>query len=474
MFPFLPVKQYGCRRSLPSRLLHRSTTLAISAIAAFVSQVILVQPVSAEQGSRPNILLIMADDLGYGDLSAYGAKDLQSPHIDRLINAGMRFTNFYANCPVCSPTRASLLTGRYPDLVGVPGVIRTKARDNWGYFNPRARTLPQYLRSVGYQTALIGKWHLGLRPENHPCQRGFDRFHGFLGDMMDDYYHHRRHGINYMRDNFDEISPEGHATDLFTQWTIDYIQNHVENEAPWFILLTYNAPHTPIQPPQNWFDRIKSRQPDMSDKRARLVALIEHMDDGIGRILDTLDETGEAGETLVVFTSDNGGQLNVGGRCGPFRGGKQDIYEGGIRVPTGIRWPGKIAAHTETAHVALTMDLLPTLCAAAGADIDRPVDGSSFLGILFGETRTQPERTLFFVRREGNNRYIGQDYYAVRRGPWKLLHNNPYAPLELYNLANDPQETTNLATQQKTVLNELSAELRRQIQRAGAVPWQAP
>ena len=144
--------------------------------------------------TKPNIVVIVADDLGYGDLSSYGAADLKSPHLDALMAAGLKFTNFYANCPVCSPTRAALLSGRYQELVGVPGVIRTKPEDNWGYLSPTATLLPQVLKKQGYATAAIGKWHLGLDEEAHPNSRGFDHFHGFLGDMMDDYYHHRRHG----------------------------------------------------------------------------------------------------------------------------------------------------------------------------------------------------------------------------------------------------------------------------------------
>lgn len=420
----------------------------------------------------PNIVLIMADDLGYGDLSSFGAADLRSPHIDSIAEDGLRLVNFYANCPVCSPTRASVMTGRYPDLVGVPGVIRTHATDSWGYFDPQAVTLPQLLRRSGYHTALIGKWHLGLTPENHPRQRGFDFFHGFLGDMMDDYYHHRRHGLNYMRKNFAEIHPTGHATDLFTQWTVEYIQRRQESSAPWFVLLTYNAPHTPIQPPADWLEKVRRRHPDMSPKRAQLVALIEHMDDGVGRVLRALRDTNQVDDTIVVFVSDNGGDARVGGQCGPYRGGKQDMYEGGIRVPAAVRWPGKIAAGRESTATLLTMDLLPTLCAAAGVAVEHKIDGLSFLPALEDDAQEVAPRTLFFVRREGNQRYQGQDYYAVRQGRWKLLHNNPHAPLELYDLEADPQETHDLAAEQEAVVRRLAFQLRSQIQRAGAVPWQ--
>ena len=246
-------------------------------------------PARAQGASgKPNILMIMVDDLGYGDLSSYGATDLRTPEIDGLIADGMRFDNFYANCPVCSPTRASLLTGRYPDLVGVPGVIRTHLRNNWGWLSSHAVLLPELLKLAGYHTAIVGKWHLGLESPNTPNDRGFDHFAGYLGDMMDDYYKHRRHGINYMRLNGQEIDPPGHATDLFTDWAIDYIGERSKSKQPFFLYLAYNAPHTPIQPPANWLERVKTRQPAMTDKRAKLVALIEHMDDGIGRVLAAL------------------------------------------------------------------------------------------------------------------------------------------------------------------------------------------
>ena len=239
-------------------------------------------------GGAPNILFIMADDLGVGDLSSHGATDMKTPHIDRLMASGCRFNNAYANCPVCSPTRAAFLTGRYPDMVGVPGVIRTHRVNNWGYLSPDAVTLPKVLKPAGYHSALIGKWHLGLVEPNTPVGRGFDYFKGFLGDMMDDYYHHRRHGVNYMREGREVINPKGHATDLFSDWAVDYIKGRAQEKAPFFLFLSYNAPHTPIQPPKEWVARVKEREKGISEQRARLVALIEHMDEGIGRVLEGL------------------------------------------------------------------------------------------------------------------------------------------------------------------------------------------
>ena len=276
---------------------------------------------------KPNILLILVDDLGYGDLSSYGAGDMKTPHLDGLAGSGVRFNNFYSNCPVCSPTRASILTGRYPDMVGVPGVIRTHPHSSFGYLSSHAVMLPEMLKPAGYHTSIVGKWHLGLESPNMPNERCFDHFHGFLGDMMDDYYSHRRHDINYMRLNGEEIDPEGHATDLFTQWSVDYIKSREESEQPFFLYLAYNAPHTPIQPPEEWVKRVKEREPGIDEKRAKLVALIEHMDDGIGKVLNALDETGVRENTLVIFTSDNGGQLNIGASNGSLNGGKGEMLE---------------------------------------------------------------------------------------------------------------------------------------------------
>lgn len=425
---------------------------------------------------RPNIVVILVDDLGYGDLECYGAPDLRSPAINELVGSGVRFDNFYANCPVCSPTRASLLTGRYPDLVGVPGVIRTNATDNWGYFSPSSPTLPSTLKNAGYETAMVGKWHLGLDPENHPIRRGFTYFKGFLGDMMDDYYLHRRHGIEYMRDQESVIRADGHATDLFTQWAMDSIHRLSQFEAPYFLYLAYNAPHTPIQPPADWIQKVRNREPEITDRRARLVALIEHLDEGIGKVVQAIRNSGDLENTLIIFTSDNGGQLDAGARNGNLRGGKQDLYEGGIKVPMTASWPGHIPAGSKSHAIGLTMDLFPTLCEAAGVRNLHQMDGSSLLREFLkpggNENSRWDERLLFWMRREGNNRFQGQDYYAVRRGPWKLLQNNPFQELELYNLSSDPLEQNNVASDHRDIFNSLASELRLHIQRAGAVPWQ--
>ncbi|KAA0139243.1 sulfatase-like hydrolase/transferase [Gimesia chilikensis] len=424
--------------------------------------------------ARPNVLVILVDDLGYGDLSSYGATDLKSPHIDALLKRGMKFNNFYANCPVCSPTRAALLTGRYQDMVGVPGVIRTHPQNSWGYLVPSAVTLADVFQEAGYHTGIVGKWHLGLETPNVPNQRGFDFFRGFLGDMMDDYYHHRRHDVNYMRFNDKQVDPEGHATDLFTEWTCDFLKQQAQTEQPFFLYLAYNAPHTPIQPPADWLEKVQQREAGIDPARAKLVALIEHLDAGIGEVVQTLDETGLSENTLVIFSSDNGGQLSVGANNGDLRDGKQSMYEGGLKVPTGVVWKGHISPNTESDFMAMSMDLFPTVCEAAGIKVPAGLDSVSILPTLEGKTQAPLRKHWFFRRREGGNRYGGKTIEAVRSGDWKLLQNSPFAPLELYNLKADPLEKENLAEKNRKKFNELSTLLRAEIQRYGSVPWQKP
>ncbi len=443
-----------------------SSTLVVRVFALFLAGCSVVV------GARPNIVVIIVDDLGYGDLSSYGAKDLRTPHIDSLMAAGMRFDSFYANCPVCSPTRAALLSGRYQELVGVPGVVRTHAPNNWGYLAQDAVMLPQVLKPLGYHSAIVGKWHLGLEEENQPTRRGFDFFHGFLGDMMDDYYNHRRHGNHYMRRNEEPVHPKGHATDIFSQWAVEYLAERAQKKTPFFLYLSYNAPHTPIQPPTDWFEKVKKREAGISSQRAKLVALIEHMDEGIGNVMKELQRTGLSKETLVFFVSDNGGQANVGANNGALRGEKQEMYEGGLRVPACAVWPGKIKPGGRSGFIAATMDIFPTVVEAAGSKVGHAIDGRSFLPLLLGREQPAFDRDLFFTRREGGDRFMGECIWAMRRGDWKLVKNSPMENWELFDLSEDPEETTDLSVKNRRKYRELGAAMRVHIQRGGAIPWQ--
>jgi arylsulfatase A-like enzyme len=422
-----------------------------------------------EKGA-PNILLILVDDLGYGDLSCQGGKDIHTPNIDKLFDEGMRFENFYANCTVCSPTRAALMTGRYPDMVGVPGVIRTQKNDNWGYFMPGAVTLPDMLKKAGYQTAIVGKWHLGLESPNTPNEHGFDFFHGFLGDMMDDYWTHRREGFNYMRLNDAEIDPSGHATDIFTAWAVDYITDQERQQKPFFLYLAYNAPHFPIQPPEDWLEKVRKREGAISEKRAKSVALVEHLDAGIGQVIAALKNKGLYENTIIIFTSDNGGHLPSGASNGNLRGGKQEMYEGGIKVPACLVWNNVIPKGSVSTQLALSMDFFPTLCAITGSTVTHEIDGMNLLPGMLDQKKPPVERTVYFMRREGGI-YGGLCYYAIRKGSYKLLQNTPYEPLQLFNISADPLEKTPLAAD-VAQFNELKDELSQHIRRSGAIPWQ--
>jgi arylsulfatase A-like enzyme len=418
---------------------------------------------------QPNILVILTDDQGYGDLGCYGAKDLLTPNLDRFVAEGMRFDQFRANSSVCSPTRAALLTGKFPDRVGVPGVIRSDPKNSWGTLAPSAVLLPRVLKGAGYHSAIIGKWHLGLAAPNTPNARGFDFFHGFLGDMMDDYTTHQRQGANLMYEDAKLIDPVGHATDLFSSWACEFLRRRAKQAGPFFLYLAFNAPHDPIQPPAEWLARVHARDPSLPEKRAKLVALIEHLDDGIGKVLETLKQTGLEENTLVIFTSDNGGALQFGAANGATRDGKGSMFEGGLRVPFAARWPGKIAAGSRSAVAAASMDIFATSLDAAGVTPAADLDALSLLPILTGKTAELAARDLYFVRREGAG-FKGQTSQALIRGPWKILQNSPTGPLELYNLEADKLEAAAANQSAAPRLEELSGALQRQMQRA--VPWQ--
>ena len=426
------------------------------------------------QSSKPNIIVILVDDLGFNDVSYYNKKDVKTPNIDALCADGIRFDSFYANSPVCSPTRAALMSGRFPDAVGVPGLIRYPKADNWGYLKPDVQLMPAVLKKHGYATAMVGKWNLGLESPNLPNGKGIDYFHGWLEDMMEDYYDHKRHGINFMRENEKVIEPKGHATDIFTDWSMDYVRQAAGKTSPFFLYLAYNAPHFPVQPPKEWLEKVTKEYPEMDPKRAKLVALIEHLDSGIGRLVETLKQTNQYDNTLIIFTSDNGGNLSDLANNQPWRDGKQSMYEGGIRVAGFATWPAKIKKGTSSNEKLMAMDILPTLEDIASGQISKGYDGQSFKPILLNSKEKLAERPLYFVRREGGIKFGGKAYHAVLFQGWKLLQNSPYSPLELYDLNTDPYEKTNLVDKEQQKLQELNKLLMTYIQKGGQTPWQKP
>lgn len=435
----------------------------VSASIAFIALI------PTAYSANPDIVLIVADDLGWGDLGCFGASDIRSPALDRLASEGQRWTQFYANCCVCSPTRASILTGCYPDRVGVPGVIRTHANNSWGKLAD-VPLLPSLLAKAGYQSACVGKWHLGLEVGDHPQDRGFQHFQGFLGDMMDDYLDHLRHGNNYMRLGRTPINPAGHATHLFANWANQWIDRMTANQEPYFLYLAFNAPHTPIQPPPQALKDVKERLPHLTEDRANLVALIEDMDAAVGRIVENIRSHGR--DTLIIFVSDNGGQISVGANNGELRDGKQSNYEGGLRIPAIFNWKDKIAAGSESKSIGVTMDLVPTLCEILDIESPPHVDGISLDAWLKNPALPQADREIYYVRREGGTAYCGLTIEALRQGKWKLVHNFPTQPFELFDLSTDPLEQRDLAKENPTQLRSMMNALMLHIQAAGSVAWQ--
>jgi arylsulfatase A-like enzyme len=417
--------------------------------------------------TKPNVLFVLVDDLGYGDLSCYGATDLHTPNLDALADRSTLFDRAYANSTVCSPSRAAILTGNYPDWVGVPGVIRDMPQNTWGNLADEVVTLPQALQQLDYHTALIGKWHLGYQSPDLPNDRGFAYFKGFVGDMMDDYYNHKRAGKHWMRENKTEIFPKGHATDLFTDWTLDYLTQRADQQQPFFLFLTYNAPHDPIQPPQEWLDKVDEREKNASLKRKKIVAFIEHLDHNIGRVLAHLDQLDLTKNTIVVFTSDNGGALNYGASNAPFRGGKGDLFEGGIRVPCLVAMPNQ-HQKDNTDHPILLMDFHPTIIQWAGGTADNTLPSKPILAFDNHTSLNEP-RHMVWMRREGH-KFGGRIYYAISDGRYKLIQKDPFYPYLLFDLHSDPFEHQPLIANDKK--RALMNVLTKHIQHSGQIPWQ--
>lgn len=408
---------------------------------------------AAEVPARPNIILILADDLGYGDVSCFGAPDIRTPHLDRMAREGMRCTDFYAASPLCSPTRASLMSGLYPQLAGVwKGVPDEKDREGLG-LKPEIKLLPQILTASGYACGMVGKWHLGGNPPNIPNDRGFDSFFGF-------YCGHEKYGPRHQDLFLDRkpIEEEGHLTTIFTKRACDYVR--AQKDKPFFLYLAYNAVHGPLDSaaaliPERVTDCVAR---GMTPERARYAAVVEHMDAGIGELLALLQELKLDGNTLVLFTSDNGADTSKwSGSNRPFRGEKGEVFEGGIRMASIWRWPGRIPSGGVSGQPCGTWDFCPTALEAAGIDVPAGLSGVSLLPAL-SAGRPLPERTLFFELK---------GRVAVREGRWKLVGDlsvkkEPKARLaafELYDLGLDPRESRNLAGEHPEEVARLRGKL---------------
>lgn len=402
---------------------------------------------------RPNIIFILADDLGYGDLGCYGCGDVHTPHLDRLAAEGLRFTDFYANAAVCTPTRAAFLTGRYQQRLGL---------DNALYYQEMGRGLPaggktiaDALRSAGYTTGLSGKWHLGYDSQRQPPQQGFDHFFGLLGGNHHYFEHMDRIGVPDLWLGNQAVERQGYTTDLITEDAIAFIEKH--RRELFFLYLSHAAPHFPWQGPDDRDKVIKPKHESWQQgDRATYIAMVESMDSGIGKVLARLDELGLRDNTLVVFTSDNGGHTYS--RNAPLRGSKATIWEGGVRVPCIARWPDVLPAGETTSQVGITMDWTATFRRLAELAADpKGEDGIDLLPILTGK-ESQRERTLFWRRKKGPVRKSVEEGRAVRDGQWKLIEQADGARY-LFHLMEDVGETRNVIEERPDLAAKLSAKL---------------
>jgi arylsulfatase A len=424
-------------------------------LAIFVAAVAWPAAQPADSG-RPNIVLIMTDDAGYGDFGVYGAPDIRTPHIDRLAREGVRLTDFYANGPTCTPTRAGLITGRYQQRVSLEVPLGSRGKEDWERgLRATGRSLPQLLKGAGYATALIGKWHLGWKDGYAPRAHGFDTFFGFKSGFIDHYQHKAGGQSPLDADLFEDDRPvqvEGYMTDLITERAVRFIE--APRSEPLFLDVAYNAPHWPYQRPDQPTtarDRGRHLSPFDTDTstRADYIAMVERVDAGVGRILAALQRRGLNRNTIVVFTNDNGGEWLSHG--GPLFHRKGTLWEGGIRVPAIVRWPGRIPAGRVSGQVGLTMDLTATFLSVAGVPLaDLRLDGIDLLPVLEGKARPI-DRTLFW--RAGG--VAGQ--LAARSGPWKLVFDRG-RPL-LFDLSRDVGERTDVIAHHTAIATRLRAAL---------------
>ncbi|HYP07448.1 MAG TPA: sulfatase-like hydrolase/transferase [Bryobacteraceae bacterium] len=415
-------------------------------------------------GGRPNVVVIVADDMGIGDLGCYGTSEARTPHLDRLASDGVRFTDLHANSPVCSPSRASLLTGQYPQHCGIPQILFSKADFGVRGLKTGTRTLASELKTAGYRTAAIGKWHLGSSPESRPMAQGFDSFFGFYSGWID-YYSHRYYTLggeplfhDLWRNETEVFEEPAYQTEMLGKEAAAFIAKQTAAQ-PFFLYLAFGAPHYPMMAPSKYLERFP---PTMDRDRRLHLAMIAALDDAVHVVRSAIEAQGLTRDTVVFFMSDNGATHEVradhkgrpyeGGSNKPFRAWKGSLFEGGTRVPAMLAYPGRVAPRTETSPLA-AMDLMPTILRMAGAESPKDMDGVDLSGLLLNRTAVA-DRTIFWD-------YEGQS--AARSGRWKLLTSYREGlgmPMQkgpwLSDLAADPSESRNLATENPELVAKLT------------------
>jgi arylsulfatase A-like enzyme len=398
-------------------------------------------PAFAADAKRPNIVVFLSDDEGYGELGCQGNKEIPTPHIDSIAAGGIRFTQGYVSGPYCSPTRAGLMTGRYQTRFGHefnPGPMRP------GTGLPLTETtIATRLKSLGYATCCVGKWHLGFDPEYRPIKRGFDEFYGTLANTP--FIKPQRFVDSRISPDPIEIDdPNFYTTDAYAQRAVDWIEKH--KAAPFFLYLPFNAQHAPLEAP----DKYLARFPNITDpKRKLFAAMMAAKDDAVGRVLAKIREIGQEENTLVWYLADNGGPTEqTTSKNDPLRGFKSTTWEGGVRVPFMVQWKGKLPAGKVEDRPVIQLDILPTCMAAAGGEVapDWKLDGVNLLPHLQGQNSSKPHETFYW-------RFGPQ--WAIRHGDWKLVKARDIAEPALFNLAKDIGEQTNLAASQPERVAEL-------------------
>jgi arylsulfatase A-like enzyme len=436
----------------------------------FVQSTLAAAAASGQPAKRPNFIVIYTDDQGIGDVGCYGAKDVRTPHLDRLAADGVRFTDWYSNCCVCSPSRASLLTGKYPQRTGIVDVLPSEATFDIPGLRQGETSVARSLRDAGYRTACIGKWHLGSAAHSRPRAQGFDEFFGFFSGWTD-YYSHRyyrmgagkQHIFHDLWDGESEASVEPeYQTTVFKGKALEFIGRQ-RALTPFFLYLAFGAPHYPMMAQQKYLDRFPATMD--RDRRTHL-AVIAAVDDAVGEIRETLKARGLDRDTVIFFQSDNGateetradsaGRPYRGGSNAPFRGYKTGLFEGGIRMPALMSWPSRIPAGQVVAEPGIAMDILPTFLEWAGVPAPAGIDGRSVSRTVTQRGKS-PHADLYWS-------YKGQ--LAIRRGKWKLLLNGPKHaglpdpdPVWLTDLEGDPGESTNRADAEPALTAQLKSAL---------------
>jgi arylsulfatase A-like enzyme len=405
---------------------------------------------------KPNILVIVADDLGYADIGVNGCRDVPTPNIDSIARNGVRFTNGYVSCPVCSPTRAGLMTGRYQQRFGHefnPGPA-ARAADEFGL--PRSEaTLAERLKALGYATGMVGKWHLGYREGARPTERGFDEFFGFLGGAHS-YLNAKADPANLILRGTEPVDEKEYLTDAFAREAAAFVDRN--SRKPFFLYLTFNAVHAPMEAIDPYLSRFASIA---ADRRRTLAGMLSALDDGVGRVLARLREARIENDTLIVFVSDNGGPTQVNtSRNTPLRGYKGQVLEGGIRVPFLMQWPSRLPKGKVFDHPVIALDIHPTAVAAAGGTPASGLDGVDLVPFLKGATKNAPHASLYW-------RFSPQR--AIRKGDWKLVDHS--GATELYNLASDASESNDLAMTNPGKVKELEADYQAWNSQLQAPRW---